>query len=293
MLFVFESGRLGNQIFQYVAMRIASPTGKIVVFGMSELQQLFLCPNIIGFFSQKKSNKINELCIFLFWNVLRVLSRIRLIGVIFERRELHNSGVHVRVRVGILPRVFWVRTGYWQYQGVVDQGAAYIPSLRPQFEEQATRTIAELGIEQNNLYFLHIRRGDYLFWPQKEHPAVLPLWWYKIQMDRIQSVNPSAFFLVFSDDTPYVEDFFTDKERGKIITGDIFSDFSLMTKCQGGGILSASTYAWWAAYISRCSNPNAYFIAPLYWAGHRVGKWFPDGIETDWIDYQPVTYARN
>jgi hypothetical protein len=69
---------------------------------------------------------------------------------------------------------------------------------------------------------------------------------------------------------------------------DEINDFYLMTKCQCG-ILSASSFAWWAGLLSNRKNPDGIFIGPKYWAGHKQGFWFPPKMICDWICYENVT----
>ena len=64
----------------------------------------------------------------------------------------------------------------------------------------------------------------------------------------------------------------------------------MMSLCMGGGILSPSTFAWWAARIHLKQSTSPYFVAPLYWIGHRLSQWYPEGVQTSWIDYRPVDF---
>jgi hypothetical protein len=139
-----------------------------------------------------------------------------------------------------------------------------------------------------NPYFLHIRRGDYVRWPTSASPAVLPFQWCKRQMDEIVSADERAHFIVCSDDIPYAEEWVGSDPRVSLFKGSEIQDFFLMTQCSGGGILSASTFSWWAAWYGRQFYPNARYLAPRYWAGWRQGEWFPATIETSWLEYSDV-----
>jgi hypothetical protein len=288
MLFVFESGRLGNQLFQYAAMRLADPEGKIIAFGMSELRELFACSNMCWISSPHRSKRTTYRYIkygkILARKILECLCYFRLIGLVSECPKTGG----VQVREGLLYKVRLVRLGYWQSQAIVKQAAGYLPSMHKEPYIKAEKSVAELGVDPSHLYFVHIRRGDYVLWPSTKYPAILPVEWYEDQIARIREIDSAAYFLIFSDDLPYIEGLFSHKPWAKILAGDMSSDFSLMTRCHGGGILSPSSYAWWAAQIARQTNPNAYYVAPLYWGGHRLGQWYPAHIETDWLDYQPV-----
>lgn len=57
-----------------------------------------------------------------------------------------------------------------------------------------------------------------------------------------------------------------------------------MKNCDGG-ILSPSTYSWWAAYLS---NKRGFFLAPKYWIGHRQKVLFPSYFTSKIITYKKV-----
>ena len=64
---------------------------------------------------------------------------------------------------------------------------------------------------------------------------------------------------------------------------DPFFNFYIMKNCDGG-ILSPSTFAWWAAYFSQ----KKIFYAPEYWHGHRKKKFHPQGFKTSFLNYKAV-----
>ena len=56
---------------------------------------------------------------------------------------------------------------------------------------------------------------------------------------------------------------------GAVILNEGFeTEFALMTMC-AGGLLFASTFAFWAAYLAQPAHENGRFIAPKFWVGHR------------------------
>jgi hypothetical protein len=62
-------------------------------------------------------------------------------------------------------------------------------------------------------------------------------------------------------------------------------DLALMARCDAG-ILSASSFAWWAAWFAdrRSDGP---FLAPLHWLGHAIGEWWPEHVASTFITYRP------
>ena len=135
---------------------------------------------------------------------------------------------------------------------------------------------------------MHIRRGDYINYPNSEKPAVIPAFWYKKMMKEVRLLTCNPFFIVCTDDVPYAIEIFGDSLDVFISNGEKEDfDFALMSECDGG-ILSASSFAWWAAYFIHLRNPKALLFAPKYWIGHASNVWNPESIKTPWITYTTV-----
>lgn len=285
MIIFFESGRLGNQLFQYCAIKKFQPGGLIVAIGMSELKDNFAGIDIVGV---SKLGKIVE----------RIIGRIgknrieyaakqmRILTMVEEVRS--PSGIRFSVKTGLLKNLVYFKAGYYQSEDMVDDGVAKAIVPNQKNREIADKFFNSIPGDKANRFFVHVRRGDYVNWPSRESPAVLPLDWYRKQMERIRSKNPNALFIVVSDDKPYVDEFFLNEKDVVIACGDMISDFSVMTKCLGGGVLSASSLSWWASYFIRRDNADATFVAPTFWGGHRLGSWYPEQIQTTWINYANV-----
>lgn len=283
MIIFFESGRLGNQLFQYCAMRKFQPEGTLLVIGMRELKTNFCGINFL------KNTAWNR-------TLRRIVARIgkqrfefianklRLLTLVDEERT--TSGVEFHTRNGLFRSIVYFKEGYFQAEDMVDETIASQIELNKNIRDRANEFLNQYPVEMKNRYFVHIRRGDYVHWPSREAPAVMPLRWYVEQMERIRQTNPNAVFFVTSDDKPYVEEFVSNSKDSVSVNLDVMEDFAVMTKCGGGGVLSASSYAWWASYFAGKENPRAYFIAPMYWLGYRRSQWFPKGIQTSWIQYE-------
>jgi hypothetical protein len=135
--------------------------------------------------------------------------------------------------------------------------------------------------------FVHVRRSDYLSWPSKDNPAVLPASYYKKCIELIRSKISNPFFIFTSDDPFYVEDIFGDVDSSYISRSSSIEDFVLMSHCHGG-ILSASSFSWWAAYFSNLRNIDSTFLAPNHWGGHRLRSWYPPHVKSSFLQYVDV-----
>ncbi len=283
MIIFFEAGRLGNQLFQYCALK-KSHKGSIFLIGMQSLKNMFTGLEVAG------GTKLG----WLFERLIRRLGKdrlyflakkLRVIGFVVEQET--EKGLKVKMQKGFLYNVYYCETSFFQSENMIDKTVTEKIMLKPELLDQALNIFMNLHCEKAATFFVHVRRGDYIYWPSRSAPAVLPFRWYQEQMNLIRSKYKTPFFIIITDDVPYVNEMFS-------ISDDIFVsnesegiDFALMSFCQGG-ILSASSFSWWAAYFAHQVNNKGYFIAPLYWAGHRNQVWVPKGIQTSWLRYVEV-----
>ena len=113
---------------------------------------------------------------------------------------------------------------------------------------------------------------------------MLPIEWFSKQMDLVRKNSKDPYFIIVTDDVEYAKKHFGAMHDVYISTESEEVDMGLMSMCKGG-ILSASSFAWWGAYLARKNYPNALFIAPKFWWGFPLGQWLPPNIETRWIKY--------
>lgn len=284
MIIFFENGRLGNQLFQYCGLKKLQKNGKLNVVGMYKLTSLFEGIEINN--DEMFYKIINKIVCFLGENRIKfITNKLHIIGSIEE--VITSSGCKYYKKNGIIRNIHYCSTAYFQSEYMVDDEIISKLKIKSDINEYAASILSRYCLNGLETFFVHVRRGDYVYWPNQA-PAVLPLKWYQNRMDQIRASFKTPFFIVVSDDKPYADEMFSDCADVYISHENEETDFALMAKCYGGGILSASSFAWWAAYFVRQSNKNAFIVAPLYWAGHRKGAWFPEGIQTSWINYVEV-----
>lgn len=128
---------------------------------------------------------------------------------------------------------------------------------------------------------IHVRRGDYLLYPDK-HPVV-PLDYLR---DSILYMAEKGYksFVVCSDDIPWCRKTFSGVEGASFSYSnnrDPIQDLALMSCCENN-IIANSTFSWWSAWLNQ--NPNKIVIAPKIWFGpgnsHLSTK---DIIPESWI----------
>jgi hypothetical protein len=255
----FEQGRLGNQLFQYAFLR-TNFKDHVIVF--------------IGDFQVKDFFDVSDSKIFCYRmpRVVRGIIRgfFRFCQFLFPSIfQYHNENDE-------LPRSrFVLSSGFFQ-------NCNFDKSI---FNEKIKLKYDLLNKSKSSTAFVHIRTGDYKFFPSKNLPAIISNQGYVNLLEKFpNSVNIE--WLIFVDK----------KERSnykfeKFIVcytyGDPVVDFYKMVGCRYGGVLSSSSYSWWVSYFSNIAHTNqAYFVAPLYWLNHRSNYWIPENIETNWINYE-------
>jgi len=286
-IIIFENGRLGNQFFQYLAARTMAPKAQIICIGLQNLL-VTLQPRAHHLAAASKRGSLLKK---LFSRLgrsraLKLAKNRKLWSVISEIRDGDN--LSIAFAQGLFNKIALL-DGFFQDEVIFEKLSSEQCQLRIELLENAREWIEANVISRGlNPYFLHLRRGDYVRWPSSDHPAVLPLQWYEQQMTEIALADKRAHFIVCTDDRPYAEELLGSSPLVSISRGSEIDDFFLMTQCSGGGILSASTFSWWAAWYGKHFFHCSRYIAPQYWAGWRQKEWYPPPIETTWLDYRSV-----
>lgn len=213
---------------------------------------------------------------------LNLAATSKIIGSI--EKSFPGSTVLVRKK-GVLPLALF-RGGWCQSEKTIDTlllDKLYRESVSASTEFLTQRVVSEFG----RVCFVHVRRGDYLSFPSPEHSAALPPSWYREQISRIAEENPGIRFQFFSDELDFVREEFRDVAKSEFVDADNYDSFLLMA-ASDHGILSASTYSWWAAYFAH-NRSHGTFVAPHFWWGWRLKQWLPDEeIRTSFLQYERV-----
>jgi hypothetical protein len=288
MVLFFEAGRLGNQLLQCAVLRGAFPGQRLCFFGLQALQQAAWVER--AWFVPHRGRMAKPAAA-LRW-LLDALVALRLVGEAWEQRD-GESAVLARRR-GLLPGLVRVRLSFFQhaaFEPAVERAVPTSMALRPEVLAEARRWLMEQGVNGPAL-FLHLRRGDYLQFPDPATPAVVDDAWVFESLTELRRTRPGAPVVVCSDDLPYARALLA--QHGAVVFCDRgeLGDLAVMSLCDGG-VLSPSTFSWWAAFFARqrwraagATGAAPHFIAPRFWVGHRRGAWYPEGFHFPWIDYR-------
>jgi hypothetical protein len=154
----------------------------------------------------------------------------------------------------------------------------YYPPL--ELYEQEIRSLFKQGLTSidcpESSAFIHIRRGDYLNYPDR-HPLTR-LSYYEHAIDCLSDLVD--VFYVFSDDIEWVQQqpLFQSPKMICVHSNDELNTLSFMSQCKGGAICANSSFSWWGAFLGAYEARNPVFV-PSDWIRNRVDGLFPP----EWI----------
>lgn len=286
MIIFVEHGRLGNQLFQYVGLKMKFPDQKLIIIGCRELRNsfvnteaLFIDDVILG---RRRRRLIGR--------IISLLAKMRILGTVTE--DLASPVYKNVFRNGLLPGIYVTRETYFQHKDIID-AIKWVPVFSQKILQQAQYWWQHKGLDNASVspVFVHIRRGDYLNWRlkhnSKEYPVSLDLSWYRRAMTEIQNMIKNPVFILMSDDQRYLRENFRESENIIISDNKMGVDMAIMSYCVGG-IMSASTFAWWGGFMAKNNKQSTVpkiFIAPKYWLGHSLKRWYPEYFVSNWITY--------
>ncbi|WP_084087548.1 alpha-1,2-fucosyltransferase [Aerolutibacter daejeonensis] len=280
MIIFFESGRLGNQLFQYSALKTVAKDERLFLVGFDDIRAVF--DGLEACFPAPRGSAMYQICQRLRPAANRRLPMSRLVGIVRENSA--PGGIAVDASSGLINRIKYAPTAYFQSEQAFDPAAISGLMMKDQLINRAKALIDEVCHANQQPIFVHVRRRDYLEFPSRENPAVLPATWYRRRLDEFRSEYSNPIFLFLTDDLHYAHDVFGETLDGHILDTDPPTALATMSLCEGG-ILSASSFAWWGAYFARQRSHEGLFTAPLHWVGHRTGEWHPPFIESSFLKY--------
>lgn len=139
-------------------------------------------------------------------------------------------------------------------------------------------------IKQENSVSVHIRRGDYLIGGNKNLFVNLTQEWYRHAIDLIRQKTDDVSLFFFSDDIAWCRENFSDLNGSTFVdwnTGDkSYIDMQLMSFCKHN-IIANSTFSIWGALLN--SNANKMVISPSSYYKNKDDGNLNKKIPSDWF----------
>ena len=154
-MFLFkESGRLGNQLFQYAALKTLSKSDqRLILYGFEDLQSAF--DGIDAIFVNSRTTRLKRAI----YNRLYLYAEKYLRENIFDRlieSKVEPKGI---LSPGLTDRLTFVEKSFFQSETFFDQKVIASLRLKPELLDKAQDTLGSVP-EGKVPIFVHIRRGD-------------------------------------------------------------------------------------------------------------------------------------
>jgi hypothetical protein len=267
MIGIKFNGRLGNQIFQYAFFKYLQTNNKGHRFFFVNPHHAYLTK----YFDLGKYHNLT-----MGSKAYSVLTRSAHRLLPFEENYIQNIQVPREVQV----KNWTIYKGFFQTDWYLKH---IIGEFKLPIKEQFIREFdAKFGsiFKNEKTVVVHIRRTDYLNYGKRD--ISLPMDYFKRRLDSINDLE-SYRVLFVSDDIEHVKQYFGMQPNYIYSSNNEITDFQII-KNADISIISNSSFAWWAAYLSEKNNT---VYAPKNWMGFRIGKEHPKKVMTDkfiWCD---------
>ena len=267
MKIFLADGRLGNQIFQYVFLKSKiKGNERIIASGFEELKEAF---EIDGVINLNKKNKWIKCFVFkVIKTTLMLLCGKKVISSINIAHEkvldkYRRETASYSTEVGFLKNIVFVKPGFFQSENFFKKSAAEDLVIKQKYINKAVTFLKCIPNEYHKI-FIHIRRGDYKDYTVYGKSALLPLTYFKKQIQWFLDNRQNCFFVFLSDEADFIQEEFKYIEDKLISSDNHFgTDLAIMTLCKSA-ILSPSSFGWWGSYLM--AERDTVFV-PKYWLG--------------------------
>lgn len=266
MLLIFAKGGLGNQLFQLNALHSAARKGEYcVLIGFDEIPQELNLGSVLRIqVVDKRLRRYAKRASRLFEATLRAVARIGVLASVeFERARYSFTRTRGILPVGVFNEDFFQEI---EFKDLHEQFCGRLVQFLQPYPKASLAGMSSTSNAESSRTkcFVHVRRGDFLNWPKGVSTA-LPAEWFVREMRNVRERFPHTEFVLFSDDYKFLEENFSGHDNWKFAPpADNWVHLrSMMTMPLG--ILSPSTFSWWAAALHRFHYGGGIFIAPKGW----------------------------
>jgi len=163
-----------------------------------------------------------------------------------------------------------IMESYFQYYPPIEKHESDIRNILLDSLYPYRQTLLENGDFKDRI-FLHIRRGDYLLFPNYWFLPTIE--YYKRAVNILKPMKP---VIIVTNDIDWVKnnEYFNDTRYFEIFEGNEIETLALMSLCTAGAICANSTFSWWGAFLGTHSERNTVII-PNNWVGDNIHCLFP------------------
>ena len=208
-----------------------------------------------------------------------IFKDIDLYYVLRENREQFNEdGFHYQEIPNFLDKNILLH-GYFQSEKYFKDCEKDIRKMFMSYDIQMSDEINNL-LKNNNTCSIHIRRGDYLNFP--DHHPTQNMNYY---MKAIKKMPKDSMFLIFSDDIQWCKDNFPDMPEKFVFIEENkdYEDLYIMSHCNNN-IICNSTFSWWGAWLNNNSEKIVISPSSNNWFGPAMNNYnTKDIIPEKWI----------
>lgn len=275
-------GRLGNQVFQFVAIRTRLGRGRLWTPNLQALGKVFTnTTNVTPFLMPAIGEKI----------LRRVVAPV-LIKPLFkwlrfgtychEPIGLMSNGSRdpsgdMATQKGLLPITFIDGGFYQNFTNLLSPSDFRCLTLRQDVLIAAREVVNKaMASKVWPRAVMHVRRGDYVgYRAYGLDDVLLPLAYYqRAAVAARKYLGAGAEILIVTDDPAWCEQALATLQPFTVVSGSEAVDFALLTMFPIA-ILSNSTFSLAAACVGADIER---VIGPKFWFGHSVTQWYPPHI---------------
>jgi hypothetical protein len=271
-------GRLGNQMFQF-----ASTLGIANRLGFEARFPIENCLNFIGSgpFDPKIGRPMDVKCDLL--DCFDISSEYfipqRHMG---QEHSYHENKFGYNQEIESLSDNYSLN-GYFQTEKYFNEFRDLILSqfvFKSSYRDQAESYIQTIRDKNKGavLASIHVRRGDYVMFPDHHPPCSFN--YYNNAMEELRILNNNITYVIFSDDVEWCREEFNDPAYVISDLENPYTEMCAMALCEHN-IIANSSFSWWGAWLN--TNLEKTVIAPARWFGPAMGKDVSDVYCKDWI----------
>lgn len=265
---VHFKGRLGNQLFQFYFLRYLKTNKK----GFYFFPNPHHAPHLPRYFDMG------------WYYNLTLPSKLysvamRLLPKIFRFKEIHLYNFSGPRPVNVQDGAIYY--GYFQSDWYYRNTEKPFPlTIRRKYREAFEQQFGAIFNNEKTIA-VHIRLTDYKNFMNRD--LSLPISWFQRELEQIENLDSYKVIFV-SDDIEFVKTAFPARPNFIFSSNNEITDFQIIHHADIA-IISNSTFAWWAAYLS---PKKQRVIAPKYFLGFHSKVEFPKGIMTDRFEWKEV-----